>query len=497
MIVVDETYQAWSDLDGVPAPRPIFDVLTKCNTGGKPGRHPGSLLVCNNPVKILLHLQEIFKDHPEWNFKISIHDKDTYVNGVIKTHAEDATVSFCGFRNVEHKHTWYHYFISPNRYTRSTINELVEGEHPEISKLYEWGQSLYDFCQRHNLKPSSSAGGIASQLLRDPKFYPADRRKVPMATNERAREALPGNHYEMRGVLKRVYASAIYYDQQNAHHWAAANVKLPHADWLYARGYFHSDRDDPRMWCQPGDPEYDYVIQNEVGLLFLRVSVPTYLDGYLPEWASRQGLHDVYIYTNELSLVKALGIEIRHMYACWTSPLIDKGIPAYSEWAQDQIKKHPQDKPWLKSLLLSTYGILAAKPRVYEFGYYRAKGIPQGFHMGPYELQIMRTSTKKKNQLPVANVIHRGMIEAETRKLSIELARQFESEDHEVLSIYADGVIVRDSPINPHQFPLVPEPWIEKHRLKHIAFTDTTSFRSDILSKMPGRKSKDFLKSPK
>lgn len=484
MIVVDSANNAWSDFDNIPAPRPIIEVLTRSKTNGHTGRHPGSLLVCMNPLKLLLHVQEQFKDHPEWNFKISIHDKDTYVNGVIRTQKEDATVSFFGFRD-EHGNTWYHYIVAPIRYTRASLNELIPGEQPEISKLYEWGQSLYNFAQRHELKLSGSAGGVAAQLLRDKKFYPADRRKVPVATNERAREALPGNHYEMRGVIKRVYASAIYYDQQNAHHWAAEKLDLPHADWLYARGYFH----DKREWCTPGSPEFEYTVRQERGLLYARVWVPKHIsNSYLPPWAGKGGFNDVYIYTNEIPLLESLGVEIRYLYAAWTSPTIDKGIRKYSQWAQKQIKENPQDKLWLKSMLLAAYGVLASKPRLYEFGYYRAKGTPQSFNLGPHEIHIIRTSTKKKNQLPIANVIQRGMIEAETRKLSIELARQFEKEGHTVISIYADGVIVKD---DKQQFPLLPAPWRASHRLRFLAFTDTTSFESDLLTKMPGRKRVD------
>jgi hypothetical protein len=483
MIVVDNKNLAWSDYDDIVMPRPVVDLLTKCK---KKGRHPGALLVTNNSIKLLLHLQKEFKDHPEWNFKLSIHDKDSFVNGVIRTYQEDATVSFFGFRDAKSRNTWYYYVISPQRYTRSSLNELVPGNEPEISKLYEWGQSLYEFAQNNGLKPSGSAGGLASQLLRDKRFYPADRRKVPVATNEKAREALPGNHYEFRGTYKRVYASAIYYDQENAHHWAAGNLELPYADWLYARGYFHGEK---REWCTPGSPEYQHVVENEHGLLHARVWVPKRIqDSYLPPWAGRSGLQDAYIYTNELPLLKSLGVEIRYLYAAWTSPIVDKGLPKYSKWAREQIRKHPHNKLWLKSVLLATYGVLASKPRLYEFGYYRANGKSQSFNLGPHEIHIVRTSTKKKNQLPIANVIHRGMIEAETRKLSIELARQFEDEGHTVLSIYADGVIVKD---NERQFPLVPKPWRAKHKLRYLAFTDTTSFESELLRKMPGRKRLD------
>jgi hypothetical protein len=484
IIAVDKDMQAWSDFDSVPMPRPLSDVLTDCKTSGHSGRHPGSILVCTNPIRVLLHIHEQFKAHSEWNFKVSIHDKDTYVNGAVQTAKDDANVSFFGFRDTEYRNTWYHYVIAPSRYTRTPLRELIPGDKPEIVKLYDWACSLYAFASKNKIKLSGSAGGLASQLLRDERFYPVKRRKVPMATNERAREALPGNHYEMRSVPKRVYPAAVYFDQENAHHYAARTVKLPNADWLYARGYFHEKRE----WCTPETQEYKHTVFNEYGLLYARVWVPRHLDGYLPPWAGRAGLHDAYIFTNEIPLLEQLGVEIRYLYASWTSPTTDNGLAKYGRWAEKEIQKRKADKKWLKSVFLAAYGVLASKPRRYEFGYYRAKGEYGPLEMGPHEIQVVRTKTRKENQLPIANVIHRGMIEAETRKLSIELARQFEREGFEVLSIYADGVIVRDDAVQENQFPLVPAPWRAKHRLKHIAFLDATAFESELLSKMPGRR---------
>ena len=472
---------ALSDCDKVPFPRPIEDVLTKTVGNSHTHRHPGSLLVCVNATRLFLYLHEKFKNDPEWNFKISIHDKDSFVNGTINTTKEDASVSFIGWREPEHKHTWYHYFICPSRFTRATLNQLIPGTQPEISKLYEWAQSLYQFTQDNGLKMSGSAGGLAAQLLRDVKFYNEKRRKVPQATNERAREALPGNHYEMRGVPNRIYSSALYFDQENAHHYAAATLELPKSDWLYARGFFH----EKKKWCEPGSAEYQQTVYNEYGLLYARIWVPKFLDGYLPPWAGRHGTHDAYIFTNEIPFLESLGVEIRYLYAAWTSPEKDTGLAKYSAWAQEQIQSRPHEKVWLKPLLLSTYGVLASKPRRYEFGYYRANGPVTNFNIGVDEIQIVRTSTKRENQLPVANVIHRGMIEAETRRISIELARQFEFEKREVISIYADGVIIKEDNI---PLPLLPTPWRPKHRLQFLAFTDATSFESDLMCKQPGRR---------
>jgi hypothetical protein len=361
------------------------------------------------------------------------------------------------------------------------LNQLVEGDQPEIAKLYEWGQSVQEFAERNEIKMSGSAGGLASQLLRDKKFYPAERRKIPMATNERAREALPGNHYEVRGEYHKLYKSVLYFDQENAHHYAAANTVLPHPDWLYAKGYFWEKE---RKWCTPYDDEYKQIMQNEHGLLHLRISVPNYIGGYLPPWAIKKGVSDAFIYTNELPLLKSLDIEIRHMYSAWTSPRVDEGLSRYANWSQEQIKQYPADKKWLKSVLLSAYGVLASKPRKYEFGYHRARGKLVPFNIGPNQIYVVRTSSKKLQQLPIANVIHRGMIEAETRRISIELARQFEDEKRDVLSIYADGVIVRDSEI---QLPILPLPWRPKHTMKHFELLDTTAFTSDVVTKKPGR----------
>lgn len=483
IISVDLDGKAWSEIDSAATPRGLVSVLTNCNHNRKTGRHPRALLACADPVRIFLKLHRQFKKDPEWNCRVSNHETDHFINGTIEQF-DETTINWFGWKD-RHRNTCYYYPISPEKFGRLRINELITGDQPEWVKLYEWAKTIQQFCAKNHLRFGSGAGSIAAQFLRDRKFYPAPRRKIPKATNERVRSALPGNHYDLQGRTGILYGSALYLDQHNAHHYAAETVQLPNANELFARGYFESnDRKDPQVWVSAGEPLLPTLLQDH-GLFLVLIRTPPHLTGYLPPWASSPGKTlFTWIFSNEIPLMKELGCQIEAIVAAWTASSVDTGLPKYARWAQEQIKQYKHDRQWLKPLLLSTYGVLAAKPRTYHFGYHRAYGKIEEFLLGPEIVHLHHTQTGEKTQLPVANVIHRGMIEAQTRLESIQLARQLEAEGDQVLSIYADGVIVKDSG---RQLPLLPHPWRIKNQLKFLQYEDATSFRSNSLCRFPGR----------
>jgi hypothetical protein len=249
---------------------------------------------------------------------------------------------------------------------------------------------------------------------------------------------------------------------------------------------------DGRKWIEPRTEDFNRLV-GEYGLLYCNISVPTHIaeSRYVPPALYKSGDNNVFIFTNELQDLLSLRVQINWISAAWTSPEADKGLRDYSNWAQSQVRNNPDCKPWLKPTLLASYGILASRPRRLEIAYLRAeRGEPKHVYIGSERLTLMSKVTRKARQSNIANVIQRGMIEAETRKLSLGLARQLEKEGHEVLSVYADGILVRDNARNtsPVPLPLLPQPWRVKDRLSGIHFIDPQSFESELLTKMPGRR---------
>jgi hypothetical protein len=198
------------------------------------------------------------------------------------------------------------------------------------------------------------------------------------------------------------------------------------------------------------------------------------------------GLQNVFLYSNELPLARELGVEIRHVSYAWTSPDTDKGLTKYAQWARDEVNHMPRHKAWIKPTLLSAYGILGARPRQIEMAFWRSEsGEDFRYLLGPTPITMKKLRTSKEIQPVIANTIHRGMIEAQTRTLSIELARQLEREEHNVLGIHADAILVRDED---QQFPLLSPPWRIKDRYGFFQSIDMVSYKADDIEILPGRK---------
>lgn len=443
------------------------------------------MLVCEFPERVLAVLHAHYKNDPEWNhnLKEKQHDQFLHVStGSVKEpkiKQLNNTVKFFGFRDA-HRKTKYFYPVCPHDFL--DFREY-EPDLPDRVRLYKFGGETRRFMQRNKLRFSSTRAGLASQFLRDKRFYPNSRRKVPKATNEKARLALPGNFYQ--SLRKPSTTIKVYViDQENAHHYAAETVSLPNANQLFGRGRFGTSNDG--RYARYGSELFGRLL-SEYGLFRVRATVPRYLRGYLPPWCEvKPGVQSFYLFSNEFEFARELGVEIRAISHAWTSPYAENGLRKYAQFAQSYVRENPEHKKWAKPLFLSAYGLLGARPRKISNGYYRSlTGEKKTYFLGGIPIQMKHIESKREIQTPTANVIHRGMIEAETRKLSIQLARQMTDEGHNVVAIHADAVIVRDEGQN---LPILPAPWRVKEILYQFEMVDKVSFVSEQRAVLPGRK---------
>lgn len=494
IVVYDSEGKTW--WEGENAPTVDWDLIELVNflrdnwpkdRNGKSHTTP-IILVCHNPHKVFLRVHKAFKNDSEYKCKFTVSPGEKYyvTEGASKTpkaqHHSNIKVSFFGFRSKDRKTKYFH-LISPFDFM-DDFQQYGDPNWPEYIRLYHWAGNLRKWIVKNKLKIASSRGGLSAQLLKDKRFYPNARRKVPKQTNEKARPAMPGNYYAMVQREFGVFYGSVYLiDQQNAHHYAAETVNLPDANTLFAKGRFLSESDEP--YAHDTHNIFDTLL-DEHGLYKVRLYVPNYLGGILPPWASKSGFVNTYLYSNEIDLCRKLGIEIRHIAYAWTSPDIDVGLKKYSQWAQNQVTQYPTHKTWLKPLLLSAYGILGARPRKLQMAYWGIdKGEPYRYLLGSNAITMQKIETQREIQPVISNTIHRGMIEAETRKLSIELARKLETEGHHVIGLHADAVFVHDTG---QQLPLLPAPWRVKDKLTNFYAIDSVSFRSDTVTILPGRK---------
>lgn len=438
---------------------------------------PSSMIVAEKMSEHILSLSETFKDSETFQYKLTPLYRDLHpTNGEVQRRAvlRDTTCTLLGFTGK------YHHPVDPQSFIRTGIDDIVTEDIPRLFKLLQWGVEVRDFCLANDMKVKPSAGGLAAQLLRDPRFYPEARRKVPKLVNAKGRDKLPGNFYELYGERKTPY-TAMYLDMQGAHHHIVRNTALPCANSLHAYGYFKSEK--PELWAKPHTERITQTLKCH-GLLHVRLSVPHLPPGaFVPPYMRKgHGLHNVWLFTNEIPLVESLGGKIEGIYAALVSPDRDTGLAKYAEFAQKQLAKKPSAKRWLKPVLHSAYGVLAGRPRPIEIGWrIAAGGRDDQYPMGGKVVPVRVCKTRGEVEAAVVNTIHRGMIEAEQRCMSLRLAAELSAQGGNVICVYADSLFV-----TMRQLPLLPAPWTVKDELTELQFLSSTHFVSRQLTRLPG-----------
>lgn len=357
---------------------------------------------------------------------------------------------------------------------------LVENTHRELMR---WAMDFRAFHVEQDIPLSTSFAGAAAKFLRDPRFYPDARRRVPRATNERARDFLPGMHTESRADPIRAYTGAAL-DQKRAFHHVVQQVELPNADNLFARGFFTDPFNAPEYWCVPGDELFDRTIK-QPGLVFLGVRLSK-SGKNLPFRVPAMNFHGfkkIALWTNEVDHAVSHGLLIEGMYAALTSTTADTGLAKYGAWALHQIDTaSPERAKWLKPTLHSVYGILGSRPRRLMFGYRRSdKGDPREYILGARVFNVKHVETKGKMQTPTANVPQLGVIQAEVRRRTLDLANHLRSHGVTVTHVHADGLHAIG------QLPLdIPDGWTIEP-VTNLRYIDDASWVCDEGDHLPGR----------
>jgi hypothetical protein len=455
---------------------------------------PDSYIIAPHASELVAELDTKLSKFDAWQYKVSAVERSIGPHRPDRKRRKvtvDSMVHVCGFtgRAQKKRGRWFHP-VDPVLFCSRSMGEILGVDGLLLDRLILWGRDVREFCQHHHLRMAPTGGGIAAQLLRDPRFYPDARRKVPRATNALARDFLPGNFYKLYGEVGTTYKSATYLDLKSAHHQAAAVLRFPHSDHLMMRGgWATTDPTDTTVpvgaaRVKPGDPLFDNLVTKFLGLLRVRLSVPE-VPAHLfpPPHLETSGVVSAFIYTNEIATINALGAEIVGVDAWWGSFKRDDGLNRYAVWClSENGTMSARRRAWAKPTLLSTYGILAAKPKPMEFGYRRSKGGKDGVYPAGSSKLPAKIITLGNREIPTANVIHRGMIEAWTRDEALSMARTMYGMGHEVLSIYADAIIINQS----KELALIPRPWEIKDHLHGLVFWNATSFHSRELTRLPG-----------
>lgn len=445
----------------------------------------GHVWIVDDPAWILTVMVAAHGDHPDFNYQIVTSEDDAPVRfvksrvtrfGFRCRHAKDSPErGACPYRRRRAMHTvWSPSDLSPN--PGKLLADFTHGS------LLELATDIRAWCKDQGIPLPSTLAGIANSLLRDPRFWPDARGRVPRATNENVRKYLPGVYGELRVPRLTDNRNAVSLDQRTAYHVAAQEIPTPDPTTLFARGYFNTPETSP-IWAPLGTELYRRTMA-QPGIVYVQVEV-NHLRRYQvrPPAVSKPGRYRCALWTNEIPLCEANGVTVKGIVAAWTSTRADTGLPLYGAFAAAQITAASAlRKRWLKPTLHALYGLLATRPRRVKIGHLRGNakidtvariGFGHEFPVKQSDLGVIQPLT--------TNVAMLGVLQAEIRKRSFELARVLMESGATVLHIHADGIHVSGDSL-----PLIPEGW-KVETLTHLQYLDASSWIAEEGDSLPGR----------
>lgn len=443
----------------------------------------GHVWIVDDPAWLLNVMVAAHGTHLDFNYQIITSEDDSPVRFVksrvtrfgFRCKHEKGTPEHdaCEYRRRRAMHTvWSPSDMSPN--PGKLLTDFTHGS------LLELATDIRDWCEGENIPLPSTLAGIANSLLRDERFWPEPRGRVPRATNENVRRFLPGVYSDFKGERGRRY-HAVSLDQRTAYHVAAQQIATPDPTTLFARGYFNTPDKCP-IWAEPGTVLYDRTI-NQAGIVYVQVSVyPLRSNQVRPPAVKDAGRYRCALYTNEVELCEDNGVKIEGITAAWTSTRSDSGLPLYGAYAEKQIEAASfLRKRWLKPTLHALYGLLATRPRHVKIGHLRGSaktdaiariGFGHEFPVKQADLGVIQPIT--------ANVAMLGVLQSEIRARSLRLARTLMEAGANVLHIHADGLHVEG------EIPLIPNEW-RIEGLSELEYLDGSSWISREKDCLPGR----------
>jgi hypothetical protein len=194
--------------------------------------------------------------------------------------------------------------------------------------MMKFAIDVRDWCKDNNLPLPTALSGIASSLLRDERFYPDARGRIPQG-HERAPAQVPP------GCLLRASRKAL---RHPPHRRVARSTPglPPRRTGRPATGLHHPLRtrvlQRPRQRPTLGRqgrrrlPPHHGTARPRARAGTSRPTMPK--SETRPPPSTTPGVQDVYLWTNEVPLCEETGLDIHGIVAAWTSTHADEGIPA-------------------------------------------------------------------------------------------------------------------------------------------------------------------------
>lgn len=405
---------------------------------------------------------ELASHRPNWNTEQAMLNNGLHVK-------------YIGWKRKEHgKYEPKHFVIDPHLFAHYLPESF---RRYTLEEMYEWASDLLTWFEENNIQPAPSYHKISAQLLRQ--YF---NEGPSPSLNEQLRPALPGNHYRYFANPKICYPSVYEIDQSSAHHHSALTIDFPlkHSLRLFAHTTFPEDD----SLYEAGTAKYERVTSMP-GLYLMKMYAPHHNqhEDFLPPPFDTGGTYVAWVYSNELNYLLSCGVQPRYLIAGFVSDEVDVQPQLYAAKALEEIARAtPLQKSWLKPALLATYGMLGAKPFEPVKIALRGEGEVKRFHVGRNKFMQLHYVKHPQGFARYANIIHRGMIEAETRKRTLKMARYLREDGYNVLAIYADGVYIS---AEQKQLPLIGSNW-RITKIDNVYFPKTGQVICEQFEKVPG-----------
>lgn len=175
-------------------------------------------------------------------------------------------------------------------------------------------------------------------------------------------------------------------------------------------------------------------------------------------------------------------VKLLHISSALTSVRADEALREYANWSLDYLKHGSSSA--VKPSLLAAYGMLAVQANR-EITVYSAHGRGKPRRADVVNLPLLKgvfRSNIAGTRVPsIQNVVARGVIEAEVKVRTLELAMRLEREGTQVVHIYADGLIAKTD-----QLPFMPDNWRVAGKLSDVSSPAPHSIVSREMIRLPG-----------
>lgn len=473
-----------------------------------PDRLPPAIVITDHALDLLGRLEHsAAADSPFWQWQVSIRAQGAWrpeasAQGRSRGFLTAKPVRFGyasrrgGQKRAKARAHWYS-LIDPAMFCE------LPGGWPELNltDLIEFGTALRAWSNEAGLPVFAGVSSYGSRLLKDARFNPRWRRKVPAATNRRLRPLLPGNHYQLLARTDQTIARAHKYDQRSAHHHAALTSRFPDADLLDARGWFRRPAPpagapfDRRGPIRAGSAEWAGLLDH-AGAFVIAVNVPELvaIDALTIPPLRTPGRSWQTLTSVEIQHARQLGVHLLDVWCCWTSPEDDDRLREYAFWAGHELERATgRARQWLKPLLLAAYGMLAVKPSRFRNAWrwaYRGDGAV-GFDTSFGTVVGQERSARRDSEAQATNVLWRAIIESRVRLESLTFAQSLRQTGRRPIAIYADAVFTTG-----HGLESPPAPWAYKGTIHDLSFDSPQRYRAREELRLPGTpRGRDELRS--